>query len=68
MWLGGKIMSKDFLRDILMCILIIVAIKIAELYFPNNIFVDIVVIGIGVYYFGGKVIRFIKKRKLENNN
>lgn len=61
-------MSKDFIRDILMCILIIVAIKIAQLYFPNNIFADIVVIGIGVYYFGGKVIRLIKKGKLENNN
>lgn len=62
---GGLVMYnyKEFIRDLLMCFLIVLSIKIAENYFSHNIFADIVIVGIAIYYFGGKIIRYIKKKK-----
>ena len=54
---------KEFIRDLLMCFLIVLSIKIAENYFPHHIFADIVMIGIAIYYSGGKMIRYIKNKK-----
>lgn len=58
--------NKSDIRDICICILIIVSIQIDNRYFPDNLYAKVFIFGLSIYYFGGKIIRFIKKRMNRN--
>ncbi len=49
------------IRDIIICILIIGSIHISNKFFPHNIIMDIIIYGLAIYYFGGKLIKYLHK-------
>lgn len=61
-------MSKQVIRDIVICTLFIISIAISERFFPDSLILRILIGGLGVLYFGGKIWIWFKGRKSENRN
>lgn len=55
------------MKDLLICFIIIISIKIAERFFPNNFFVYVLICTIGIIYFGKKIWKKLKNNSIIDN-